>query len=281
MLHILTVHWNEDKWIDIQIKYLSKYIHTPYKIYAFLDGVSEVHRGKFFYSSTAPAKTHAEKLNTLADLVCSNAESPDDRIVFIDGDAFPIGNVMDFGNRKLDDFPLIAIQRKENNGDCQPHPSFCLTTVRFWKDIKGDWKSGYKWRNPQGKLVTDVGGNLLEQLREKEIDWYPMLRSNQYNLHPVFFGIYDNLVYHHGGGFREAISRQDVEINLGATKHFLLPIFDKLPNTGLIGKFRKRYHPWNSLKSVINYNQSLSDDVFRLIRADMEFYSHFESIKKS
>ncbi len=62
MLHILTVHWNDDKWIDIQLDYLRKHIRQPYKVYAFLNNISVEHRKKFFYSSIEPIKEHAIKL---------------------------------------------------------------------------------------------------------------------------------------------------------------------------------------------------------------------------
>ena len=153
---------------------------------------------------------HPIKLNLLADVATATA-APDDWLLFIDGDAFPIGDVVAFGRRKLAEFPLLAIQRKENDGDRQPHPSFCLTTVAFWKSIGGDWREDRGWTNDRGETVHDVGGNLLAALEESGSRWYPMLRSNKVDVHPVFFGVYDDLVYHHGAGFRRAWSRADTQ----------------------------------------------------------------------
>jgi hypothetical protein len=104
-------------------------------------------------------------------------------------------------------FPLAAVRRDENLGDCQPHPCFCLTTVGFWHDIAGDWQEGGTWTNSIGEITTDVGGNLLHQLADGGIDWLPLLRTNTSNPNPVWFGIYDHRVYHHGAGFRDRISR--------------------------------------------------------------------------
>jgi hypothetical protein len=54
--------------------------------------------------------------------------------------------------------------------DRQPHPSFCVTTVGLWKEIGGDWQTGYTWRNALGDEVTDVGGSLLLKLEQKGVD---------------------------------------------------------------------------------------------------------------
>jgi hypothetical protein len=53
-----------------------------------------------------------------------------------------------------------------------------------------------------GRQVSDVGGELLRILNENRILWKKLPRSNTRNLHPLLFGIYGDLVYHHGTGFR-------------------------------------------------------------------------------
>src|SRR5690606_28306107 len=111
--------------------------------------------------------------------------------------------------REVSSHRLIAIQRSENFRDVQPHPSFCATTVGFWRFLKGDWKMGYLWKDQRGIKVTDVGGNLLERLNLLEVDWLPLHRTNRHNLHSVMFGIYESIVYHHGSGFKEPYERID------------------------------------------------------------------------
>ena len=204
MLHIVTVHWKDDRWVDIQLKYLYEHIKIPFRVYAFLNLLPRDHRSKYFYASTEdirqsyPSESHATKLNLLADIARSHSTNQDDWLMFIDGDAFPIGDIISFARSKLKDYPLLAIQRIENGGDIQPHPSFCLTTINFWDEIEGDWKPGYEWRNFAGEMVTDPGGNLLSVLDKNNINWCPLIRSNKRNLHPLWFGIYEDLIYHHG-----------------------------------------------------------------------------------
>ena len=98
--------------------------------------------------------------------------------------------------------PLVAVRRAENVGDPQPHPCFCVTSVGTWRRLPGDWSGGYTWPGHRGKLVTDVGGNLLRALELAQLEWVQILRSNRVNLDPLFFGLYGDVIYHHGAGFR-------------------------------------------------------------------------------
>ena len=210
MIYVLTVHWRFDFWVDVQIRHLRRYLRDPFRIHAFCDGTKSDHATKFDY--VAPAKgivDHATKLNALASHVCESAE-PDDVLVFCDSDAFPVRDLTDHLRQGLKRWPLIAVQRLENAGDMQPHPCFAATTAGFWQRIGGDWRAGPTWTNADGKVVTDVGANLLRALALKRIDWGKMLRSNGRNLHPLLFSLYDRVVYHHGAGSRPTIGGRGV-----------------------------------------------------------------------
>src|SRR3990172_5649332 len=210
MIHIATVHWNTDKWIGIQQSYLRMHIKSPYRVYAWLTNIPPAMSDSFYYSCSEPVNSHPIQLNILAEIIYFASNRDDDILIFLDGDAFPIRDVESFIKDKLGCYKLMAVQRLKNNGDIQPHLCFCATTVGFWKSRKGDWKGGCEWRNKDDKRTTDVGGNLLKQLRESGVDWYPLLRSNKRNLHPVFFAAYDRVIYHHGAGFRDVLTRLDL-----------------------------------------------------------------------
>ncbi len=263
MIHVLTVHWKNEDWIEAQFGFLKRHINRSFQVYAFLNGIDPAaYKEKFFYISDEEIKSHATKLNLLADVACMAAESNDDWLIFIDSDAFPIANVVEYAESRLAKYPLIAVRRDENLGDPQPHPCFCITTVGFWKQIEGDWKRGYHWKNATGNMVTDVGGNLLEKLREKNIEWLPMLRSNKLDLHPVFFGIYDNLVYHHGAGSRKPVIRMDK-----AVFRKLPWVIRKLLTASRIYKFGKN--------RALQRNLALSERIMREIKSDPEFHLQF------
>lgn len=212
MIYICTVHFGSEQWISRQDRYLRRNLDRDYRVMAC---VPPQRRRKTFYLESAyePESeisfNHADKLNYLAGIVVSEAK-PDDIIVFMDGDAFPIQALGGYLEQKLGRYPLIAVQRLENDGDIQPHPSFAATTVRFWREIAGDWNPGFEWADRHGRQVTDTGGNLLQKLNLHGAAWYPMLRSNRRNLHPLWFGIYDDVIYHHGAGYRKPVSRLDL-----------------------------------------------------------------------
>jgi len=278
MIHIVTVHWRNDRWIDTQLEYLARHIGHPYRVYAFLNDIAAAHNNKFFYVSTEPIESHPFKLNLLADVAASKSDSPDDWLIFLDGDAFPIGDLVAYGKHKLSGYALAAVQRKENNGDPQPHPCFCLTTVGFWKSIHGDWGKGHKWRNNQNELVTDVGGKLLQLLGENNVEWYPMTRSNKKNLHPVFFGVYDDVVYHHGSGFRSGISRmyrlekkKELEESAG-----WLTAMKYARRFGYAKKLLARILERRAMRLARMESKRLNEYVFDLIGKDPVFYKIFQ-----
>jgi hypothetical protein len=274
LLHIATVHWRSDRWIDVQRRYLKRNVAEPFRVYAWLDADLRSRAGEFFYATDVPVERHELKLTLLGDLV-AHAADPDDVIVFIDGDAFPVAPIMPFLRSTLERYPLVAVRRDENNGDRQPHPCFCATTAGFWRELPGDWRRGHTWTNPQGKKVTDVGGNLLGLLEDAGIEWHPMLRTNQVNPHPLQFGVYENLVYHHGGGFRLTAGgrlwRASVEDRLNATLRGRLAA--RLPNKGLAGRVRKRINPVRRYRHALREELAqVNEQVFDLIQRDEEFY---------
>ena len=202
MLHVVTVHWNNDAWIEPQLRFVRQNAPSDHRVYASLNGIDPSFVEQFDYAADLEGG-HAAKLNELATVVRAHAD-PDDLLLFLDGDAFPIAP---FDEALLGGLPLAAVRRSENLGDPQPHPCFCLTTVGFWFEIEGDWSRGYEWESSIGVPATDVGGNLLGILNERDIEWRPLLRTNQVNLDQLWFGIYDNVAYHHGAGFRRKVAR--------------------------------------------------------------------------
>ena len=287
MIYILTVHWGDDKWIAPQRKYLDLHTNEQYKIYAFVSGISNDVSDQFDFVSTEGvdvcymSTSHAVKLNILADIACNNA-ADDDLLIFLDGDAFPITDYLPQTRELIKKHKLVAVQRIENANDIQPHPVFCATTVKFWKELKGDWKPGYKWKNKSNAWVTDTGGNLLQKLQENEVDWYPLQRTNKHNSHPVWYGIYGDMIYHHGAGFRDPICRQDT-----------IPLEKKYWFKGLIYRLRHSqsrasrasgdmllriyFNPsWDrDINTIISRNTDESRRLFQRLTDDEEFWKEF------
>nr|MBP8642774.1 hypothetical protein [Bacteroidales bacterium] len=283
MIHVATVHWNTDRWVDLQLNQLNRYIHQPFRVYAFLSGEAAKQRSKYFYSSCQPITEHAVKLNLLAETIMLLAQSDEDPLIFIDGDAFPVTPLDDFIGMQLERYPLAAVQRLENVGDIQPHPSFCLTTVGFWKSISGDWLKGYEWTNSRGVKRTDVGGNLLKILNDLGVEWKPLLRTGQLSEHPLMFGIYENAIYHHGAGFRQPLSMYD---RLKPTSHVVKNkavaggidlVLDKLP---LKNRFFLQRH-LGLKKNILRQNVELSEAIYHDFASIISKGEAYDFISKS
>jgi hypothetical protein len=265
MIHIATVHWNTDRWIAPQLDFLRRHLKMDFRVYAWLNNIPTPPHDLFYYSCSEAVGPHAIKLNILADIIIASAK-PDDVLIFLDGDAFPVADIERLIADHLKNRKVIAVQRLENNGDIQPHPCFCVTTPGFWKEIKGDWNEGYRWKSKNGLDVTDVGGNLMKQLIDRRVDWLPLLRSNNKDLHPLFFGVYGGVVYHHGAGFRKGESRAD-------HAHMQLNPQDKLFSMILPGYGRSRRK--KAVAEFVAKNHELSERVFVDIVANPKFYEQF------
>jgi hypothetical protein len=211
MLYVATVHYRSPRWIEIQRSHLRRHLSVPYQTWTSLEGIDRSYCASFdrVLQQRGP---HEGKLNHLA-LEIGQVGEDDDLIMFLDGDAFPIADPMPVIMDGLSKAPLIAVRRAENLDDPQPHPCFCVTTVGTWRSLPGDWSLGPVWAGDQGRRVSDVGANLLRALELTETPWVPLLRTNGSKLHPVFFAIYGDIVYHHGAGFRgDALSRVDLQL---------------------------------------------------------------------
>lgn len=243
-LHIATVHHCSPRWIPIQARELRRNLHRQYQIWTSLQGIDPSY-GRFFDRVVEQWGGHAEKLNHLAMEITSTA-ADDDLLMFLDGDAFPIADPSPLIVSGLAEAPLLAVRRSENRGDPQPHPCFCVTRVGTWRSLPGDWSRGFAWHGPEGRPTSDVGANLLRQLELTGTPWTRISRSNRHNLHPLFFGIYGGVVYHHGAGFRAPISRVD-----GAPlDSFGMP--EDVPAT----------------RRIVEHNRRQAEGVFRAIERD-------------
>lgn len=245
-IYICTVHFKTERWIGRQRFFLKKNMDANYKVFACVPSSrrrKDFHVESSYEPSSSGSQNHADKLNYLARLVCDEAND-DDIIVFLDGDAFPIAPVARYLTEKLKAYPFMAVQRLENGGDDYPHPSFAATTVGFWKKINGDW-SVAPHINSQGTEVADTGGALFNQLTAHGVSWHAMLRSNKSNPHPLWFGIYDDVVYHHGAGYRSPVSRIDwIKSGKNENAFFASDEYKKNKKMHQRMLFSVRHNPW-------------------------------------
>jgi hypothetical protein len=264
------VHYRSPLWIEIQGRYLREHISVPYRTWASLQEIDPSY-AVHFDRVIDQAGRHSDKLNHLAIEIMAEA-SEDDLLMFLDGDAFPIVDPMPLISDGLAKAPLIAVRRAENAGDPQPHPCFCVTTVRAWRELCGDWSQGYPWVNSDGERVSDLGGNLLRKLELSKTPWVEVLRSNRKNLDPIFFGVYGDTVYHHGAGFRGFSQLTRLHIALAPKPRQAPPI--PLARGALRQIDRVRRHVW--FRDTRERVTKLSDAVFTKIqRGDPDWLAEF------
>jgi hypothetical protein len=195
------------QWVSTQFRYLMANIKVPFNIFAVCNGVEPgilAHFGKVYrtHFRTKGSQNHSDNLNFLAREIMKEGK-PDDVIVFLDSDAFPV--VPEFV-QLLDGWlakgPLVAARRHDGPNPLAPHPLFCATTLGFWHSIRGDW-SPSAWKMPDGTIVQDTGSKLYRKLVERRALWVELYRTNTaFNPHPNCFVVYGNAVYHHGAGSR-------------------------------------------------------------------------------
>lgn len=212
-IYILTVYWRSDFWAPIQLKNIARFSEEDVSILAFRDEqTTQVDLKDYGLSGRVlrdgGVKSHAEKLNILAEIASAEA-SNDDILIFLDADAFPISGYQKFVRDALETYDLCAVRRDENR-EPQPHPCFCAVTVGVWREIDGDWRRGPIWKDVDGYEATDVGATLYQSLSDHRKNWLPVLRSNKTNLHNAFYGVYGDITYHHGAGSRRLVSRLEI-----------------------------------------------------------------------
>jgi hypothetical protein len=260
VLHVATVHFKSPRWIPVQIRELQRHLSVPFQTWTSLQGIDASY-GRYFDHVLNQKGWHAEKLNHLALEIAHQADD-DDLLMFLDGDAFPIADPLPLVESALSRAELVAVVRTENNLDRQPHPCFCVTRVGTWRSLPGDWSQGYMWKTSSGELESDVGGNLLRQLELSGTRWAPLHRTNSHDLHPLFFGIYGNAIYHHGAGFRWPFARID-KVHVEPLKPLPVPLLGPLVQQ-LDSRLRVRL----KRRKVIRRNLRNSERLLAQIEAD-------------
>jgi hypothetical protein len=263
MLYVATVHFKSPRWVEIQADYLRRNLSIPYQTWSSIEGIDPSY-ARFFDNVLEQRGQHPGKLNHLALEICHIAND-DDLIMFLDGDAFPIADPMPAIEEGLAKAPLVAVRRAENVNEPQPHPSFCVTTVGTWRSLPGDWSIGSVWPGVKGKVVSDVGANLLRTLELTGTPWVQLLRTNGAKLHPLFFAVYGDVIYHHGAGFRgNALSRVDLaRLKTQAAEENAQPQARRLLRNGIE---RVRGRSWNRWKEATEYNNEQSLLIFEAIK---------------
>ena len=233
MIRIVTIHHESDRFLYTQSKYLETYTADNYKVYAGYSGFTPPDMGDDFIAVNLSGGSviHADRLNTLVGIAMNDAGESDDTLIVMDSDTFPVDhNWVNTIQDNLSRNPITAIQRRENSAaglgcvpELHPHACFLATTTKFWGKHKLSFGG-----------VPNTGFNIGEWLKENNLDFAKLLRSNHIDLHPLYFGVYGNILYHHGAGNRLPYDGVDIcnrpGLGCGAEldlKYPKIPIFNQ------------------------------------------------------
>jgi len=209
MIYYITIHHNTDKFINLQASYIKKYTPSTvsdYKVYCGFSGISKCTGSEenfikhSFVNLTNVNRQHWFRMNYLFDKIKEEETFDDeDLLVFMDGDAFPIDYWESKIRKSLETHKAVAVERREDieplldeKWKPYPHPLFFATKAKFWLE------NNLKWGLNES-IGAQTAGNLLKKwFQEHDYSYAPLLRSNVMNIHPLFFGVYGDIVYHHG-----------------------------------------------------------------------------------
>jgi len=252
MIRILTIHHETDIFLELQKKYIERFTSDEYVVYCGFTKFTQPTLGDEYkmIDLNKESITHANRLNHMTDIAMSDCDDSD-ILIMMDSDTFPISeNWVNIIKNNLKENPITAIQRKENSAagmKCIPelHPHICFlgTTVKFW--------SGNKLRIAN---EPNTGYNIGEWLKQNELDFTKILRSNAIDLHPLYFGVYDDILYHHGSGNRVPYDGVDVcnrpRLGCGPEMDLVFP-------------------------NILKFNEKLSELVINEIKSDNNFIRNF------
>lgn len=189
-LLIMSVYGSESyKWYQIQKEFISRNTFN-FEHAIYLNNISFEHHGCVVGEVATNEPGHVQHYNGLCELI-KYAESGDYRAwLILDCDCFPVDDEWEFKliNRNS------AVVRTENF-DTFIHPS-CVYCVD--RSIKFEIST-----------MTNLLGNSFSELIGVGDGYFPLFRTNKINYHPVAYGVYYDVFYHHGAGSRYMGFRSD------------------------------------------------------------------------
>lgn len=195
-------------WHSLQIKNLN----CPHVVYP---NCSDSFPGSTVLKRVGKATGQLGHVEGLNELISYFKTTDSDFYLILDSDCFPIHNqwLAKLAAVKND---VAAIVRYENL-DSFAHPSAFF----FKKEVLFKVQFGLN-------DVQNITGDKFKEVTSNIKEFFPLIRTNRWNPHPIMFGIYWNLFYHHGAGSRTPMFRaihdlkyyKDLEINNLQESHF-------------------------------------------------------------
>lgn len=216
MIWFLTPHWKVDRWMKIQHDRITL-LEGAARNFGVLATVPPYVPTKDYYTghwvhepefnlNGKSFPNHWLKLDFLFMKCLELGAKEDHVVIFLDGDAFPIGE--DFRARIHRALELRKFVFIQEDAEVKPHCGFFACKVRDWRGMSwcpGPWSMLGPDRQPV-KEEFDIGGPLAS-LCDPGLSHILERTSNPH--HEEFFATWGDkagpLVYHHGAGFRKSV----------------------------------------------------------------------------
>jgi hypothetical protein len=141
----------------------------------------------------ASSKSHATHLHYLLEYF-KQRRNDFDFFLFLDSDAFPYRTKwLPKLAGLMGKHTMAGVVRPEDMV-WFPHPCACLLRPAGLDDV--DWMPVFAEAGIDGKGLYDPGVAMRDR------PFYPLVRSNRLNVHPLLCGIYGRTFYHHGAASR-------------------------------------------------------------------------------
>lgn len=192
---VFTDFHKSEFWYKLQIDYL-KNTTEDFDHCVFLNGEND----SFYLNSKIIGmnndknnQTHLFGLNKILEYFKKQINNYE-YFLILDSDCFPFKSGW-FETLKSNNFDVSACVRFENL-DSFAHPAIVFFKNSYINNIEFSLDS-----------MTNLIGENFEELHLKCDRFFPLIRTNMINYHPIMFGVYYDCFYHHGAGSRSLIFR--------------------------------------------------------------------------
>tara|TARA_R110000751_G_scaffold132023_6_gene234451 strand:+ start:2454 stop:3191 length:738 start_codon:yes stop_codon:yes gene_type:complete len=193
--------------LDLQLSFISQNTKNAFEHVSYLTENANPNEYTHYPNSTIigqnselhvdPSKSH---LNGLLGLLSYFRSQQDqyDMFAVLDSDCFPIAEKWDQTCYSwLTEYPIISCIRTENL-DTFLHPCICVFKNPNLLDFQR-----CKNKNLLNQTTSD------NQVVPLDCSYFPLIRTNNQNHHPILAAIYGNMFYHHGCGSRSQVFRSN------------------------------------------------------------------------
>jgi len=186
------------QWLDLQLSFLKETtLDFDHVCILYSEQESEYFTSKTEvvrlrpFTSDGNSSAHLVGLNFLAEIFRSRRQIYR-HFLFLDSDAFPIRTdwqkILEEQMRNYS----VALAIRTEDLETRYHSSVLYAKKESVDDL--EFKISNAGTDLLGDPETDI---VLRKFQEAKQQVFPLIRSNQLNLHPALFGIYYDCFYHH------------------------------------------------------------------------------------